>query len=68
MTNPHELALYDANFYRWLDKRATRAAALQTHAPAAQSALRNKINLTVLLRKEFEPKILARLNALGLAT
>lgn len=63
MTSPYELALHDANFYRWLDKRAARNAALEVQEPA-----RKKVGLTALLRKEFEPKVLARLNALGLAT
>lgn len=68
MTAPNELAVYDANFYRWLDKQAARNAALEVQAPASKPVLQDKISLTALLRREFEPKILARLNALGLAT
>lgn len=68
MTDHYELAVYDANFYRWLDKRAARNGALEVQAPASKSVPQDKISLTALLRREFEPKILARLNALGLAT
>ena len=63
MTSPYGLALHDANFYRWLDKQAARNAKLEVQEPA-----REKIGLAELLRREFEPRALARLNALGLAT
>jgi hypothetical protein len=68
MTQTSGLALYDAGFYRWLDKRAARGAALQTQEPPLRPTISEKLDLTALLRREFEPKILARLNALGFAT
>lgn len=63
MTSLYGLALHDANFYRWLDKQAARNAALDVRKPTQK-----KVGLMELLRREFEPKVLARLNALGLAT
>lgn len=68
MTGNHELALYDANFYRWLDSRATRAAAYEEFLRPHSARKREKVDLNALLRLEFSPRLLARLNALGLAT
>lgn len=68
MSYDYATALYDPNLNRWLDKRATRAAAARNDRPGGRPAGVSKIDLNALLRAEFSPQVLARLNALGLAT
>lgn len=67
MSYDYATALYDPNLNRWLDKRAARAAAGNGVA-GDQPARARKIDLNALLRAEFNPQVLARLNALGMAT
>lgn len=67
MTHHGSSGLYDTNFTHWLQKRF----AYPRHVPGPQKVAAKRyarINVTPFLMAEFDPKTLARLNALGLAT
>ncbi|MDH3580929.1 MAG: hypothetical protein OEM91_09935 [Hyphomicrobiales bacterium] len=65
----HEVAsgLYEGNFSHWLQKRFAFSPHItrpRKHAPKRYA----RVNIATYLLSEFDPKTLARLNALGLAT
>lgn len=67
MTQEVSSGLYDNNFSNWVQKRFKYVPPVpgqQKDAPKRYA----RVNVTALLLADFDPKTLARLNALGLAT
>ncbi len=68
MAHEGSSGIYDRYFSSWLDKRVKffprRGSNLRNKAPKRYSA----VNVTALQLAEIDPQVLARLNALGLAT
>lgn len=67
MTQEVSSGLYDANFGNWLQKRFAYVRPVPgQHRRAPKRYVR--VDVTKFLLADFDPKTLARLNALGLAT
>lgn len=68
MADLESLNIYDAAFDNWLEKRVKRLpSGLRADRVGAPRHF-NRVDVTALLRAEFDAGKLARLNALGLAT
>ena len=67
MTNKGPTGLYDRFFCRWLDQRLNQAPCRLAGGRVLAPRETLRIDLTALVRDDFEPRMLANLQALGLA-
>lgn len=68
MAKSHTTGLYGGGFEGWLEKRNARLPGHPYPHFAESAKSYARVDVTALLRAEFDPADLARLNAMGLAT